>query len=77
MKPDNFGKVVNVSLHHIFDASELGYGQFSYIRIVNEIGRVHCSLLLGVVPKNFISVLRPELNPAVLSVKMACLLKKN
>ena len=26
MKPDNFGKVVNVSLHH-FSVSELGYGQ--------------------------------------------------
>ena len=79
MKPDHFGKVVNVSLHHFSDASELGYGQCSYIRIVNEIGKVHCSLLLGksrVVPTKFISIPRPELNAAVLSVKMACLLKK-
>ena len=79
MKPDNFGKVVNVSLHHFSDASGLGYGQCSYIRIVNEVGRVHCSLLLGksrVVPKKFISFPRLELNAAVLSVKMACLLKK-
>ena len=79
MKPDNFGKMVNVSLHHFSDASELGYGQCSYIRIVNEVGRVHCSLLLGksrVVPKKFISIPRLELNAAVLSVKMACLLKK-
>ena len=79
MKPDNFGKVVNVSLHHIFDASEFGYGQCSYIRIVNEIGRVYCRLLLGKsrdVPKKFISVPRLELNTAVLLVKRACLLKK-
>ena len=79
MKPDNFGKVVNVSLHHFSDASELGYGQCSYIRIVNEVGRVHCSLLLAksrVVPKKFISIPRLELNAAVLSIKMACLLKK-
>ena len=79
MKPDHFGKVVNVSLHHFSDASELGYGQCSYIRIVNEIGKVHCSLLLGksrVVPTKFISIPRPELNAAVLSVKKACLLKK-
>ena len=27
VKPDNFSKVVNVSLHHFSDASELGYGQ--------------------------------------------------
>ena len=79
MKPDDFSKVVNVSLHHFSDASELGYGQCSYIRIVNEIARVHCSLLLGksrVVPKKFISIPRLELKAAVLSDKMACLLKK-
>ena len=42
-------------------------------------GRAHCSLLLrksGVVPKKFISIPRMELNAAVLSVKMACPLKK-
>ena len=79
IKPDNFRKVVNVSLHHFSDASELGFGQCSYIRMVDEKDRVHCSLLLGksrVVPKQFISIPRLELNAAVLSVKMACLLKK-
>ena len=79
MKPDNFGKVVNVSHHHFSNTSELGYGQCSYIRMINETVRVHCSLLLGksrFVPKKFISMPRLELNAAVLSVKMACLLKK-
>ena len=78
MKPDHFGKVVNDSLHHFSDASELRYGRCSYIRIVSETGRVHCSLLLEksrVVPKKFISMPRLELNVTVLSVKMACLLK--
>ena len=48
--------------------------------MVNETGRVHCSLLLGksrVVPKKFISMPRLELNAVVLSVKIACLLKKD
>ena len=48
--------------------------------MVNETGRVHCSLLLGksrVVPKKFISVPRLKLNAGVLSVKIACLLKKD
>ena len=70
---------MNVDLHHFSDASELGYGQCSYIRMVNRTGAVHCSLLLGklrVVPKKFVSVPRLELNAAVLSVKMACLLKR-
>ena len=44
MRPEKFGKVVNVSLHHFSDASELGYGQYSYIRIANEISRVYCRL---------------------------------
>ena len=39
MKPDNFGKMVNVSLHQFSNASELGYGQWNYIRIANEIGK--------------------------------------
>ena len=79
IKPDNFGKVVNVSLHHFSNASELGFDQCSYIRMVDGKDRVHCSLLLGksrIVPKKFISIPRLELNAAVLSVKMACLLKK-
>ena len=79
MKPDNFGKLVNVSLHHFSDASEFGCGQCSYIRMVNEIGRVYCSLLQGKsrdVPEKFISIPRLELNAVVLSIKIACLLKK-
>ena len=79
MKPNYFGKVVNVSLHHFSDASELGYGQCSYIKMVNKTDRVCCILLLRksrVVPKKFISIPRLELNAAVLSPKMACLLKK-
>ena len=79
VKHDNFGNVVNVSLHHISDASELGYGRCSYIRMVNEMRRVYCSLQLGklrVVTKKLISMARLELNATVLSFKIACLLKK-
>ena len=71
--------MVNVSLLHFSDASELSHGQCSYIRMVNEMDRVHCSILLGksgVVPKKFRSVPRLELNAAVLSATMACLLGK-
>ena len=47
--------------------------------MVDEEGQIHCSMLLGksrVVPKKFVSIPRLELTAAVLSVKMACLLKK-
>ena len=79
MEPDKFGKLMNVSFHIFFNVLGLDYGQCSYIRMVSETGRVHCSLLLGksrIVPKKFISIPRLELNAAVLSVKMTCLLKK-
>ena len=79
IRPDDFWKISDISMHHFSDASEQGYGQCSYIRMVDEEGQIHCSLLLGksrVVPKKFVSIPRLELTAAVLSVKMACLLKK-
>ena len=78
-KPADFGEVSSVSLHHFSNASELGYGQCSYIRIVSKKDQIHCCLLLGkatVVPKKFVSIPRLELTAASLSVKVASLLKE-
>ena len=47
--------------------------------MVNDEGKIHCSLLVGksrVTPKKLSSTPRLELTAAVLSVKMACLIKK-
>ena len=74
-----FRKIVETSLQHFPDASEKGYGQCSYIQLINDEGEIHCSLLVGksrVTPKEFLSTPRLELTAAVLSVKMACLIKK-
>ena len=76
IKPRMFGKIVETSLHHFSDTSEKGYGQCSYRRLVNDEGKIHCSLLVGksrVTPKKFSSTPRLEL-AAVLSVKMTCLI---
>ena len=78
IKPHMFGKIVETSLHHFLDASEKGYDQCNYIRLVNDEGKIHCVLLVGksrVTPKNFLSTPRLELKAAVLSVKMACLIR--
>ena len=78
-KPCMFGKIIETRLHHFLDASEKGYGQCSYIRLVNDEGKIHCSLLVGksrVTPMTFLSTPRLELTAAVLSVKMACLIRK-
>ena len=79
IKPCMFGRIVETSLNHFSDASEKGYGQCSYIQLVNDEGTIHCSLLVGkskVTPKKFLSNPRLELTAAVLSVKMAWLIKK-
>ena len=47
--------------------------------MVDEEGRIHCSLLLGksrVVHKNFVAIPKLKLTAAVSSVKMASLMKK-
>ena len=79
VKPDGFRRISDISIHHFLDASEQGYGLCSYIRIVDEEKYIHCSLLLGkarVVPKKFVSIPQLELTAAVLSVKIASLVKK-
>ena len=77
-KPDNFGVLKRVELHHFSDASTTGYGQSSYLRLVNDNDEVFCSLVLGkarVTPLRQISIPRLELTAAVLSVRIADVLK--
>ena len=77
-KPKNFGPVKTVELHHFSDASFTGYDQSSYIRLVDEQGQVHCSLVLGkarVTPLRQVFIPRLELTAAVISVKMSSLLR--
>ena len=79
IKPRIFGKIIETSFHHFSDALEKWYGQCSYIRLVNDKGKIHCSLLVGksrVTTKKFLSNPRIELTAAVLSVKMTYLIRK-
>ena len=67
--PVGFGKVVSCSLHYFSDASERGYGQATYIRLVNKIRKIHCSLVMGkssVSPMKYTQKPRRELAAAVL-----------
>ena len=46
-KPVNFETVVDSTLHDFSDASKYGYGQVSYLQLVDSMGIIHCSLVIG------------------------------
>ena len=78
-KPCGFGNVQEFWIHHFSHASEEGYGQVSFIRMVSCVGAIHCNFITGkarVTPKKFVSIPRLELVAATLSVKMAKFLRK-
>ena len=77
-KPHNFGRVVTYELHHFSDASTCGYGQCSYLRMIDEHGKIHCSLVMSkarVAPRKILTIPRLELMAAVTSVKIGNILK--
>ena len=79
IKPGGFSKIVHISLHSFSDASELGYGESSYLRLVDEHGCIHCTLMMAkarVTPRKFVFIPRLELVAAVLAVKISTLIKK-
>ena len=69
-----FGALKVAELHHFSDASEIGYGQCSYLRVQDDEDRVNCSLVMSksrVAPLKTVTVPRLELQGATLSVKVA------
>ena len=79
IKPADFGRVVESSIHHFSDASEDGYGQTSYLKLANNQSVIHGVLLIGkarVSPLNYVFILRLELVAAAVSVKIVLLLRE-
>ena len=78
-RPTDFGKLKMAELHHFCDASQTGYGQCSYLRLMDEHNRVSCSLVMGksrVTPSKPITIPRLELTAAVTSVRVSNFLAK-
>ena len=72
-KPKNFGDLTDVQLHHFSDTSGGGYGAASYLRLVDNVGHVHCTLVIAksrVAPLKTITIPRMELTAATVSAKL-------
>ncbi|XP_053395836.1 uncharacterized protein LOC128555987 [Mercenaria mercenaria] len=79
-RPKDFGNIKNTQLHMFSDGSELGYGACAYLRMVDEDGRVMCSLVLGnsrLAPMKQISIPRLELSGAVVACRMYAMLSED
>ena len=77
-KPTEFHSIKSATLHHFSDASQSGYGQCSYIRLVDESNKINCSLMMGksrVVPLKPVTVPRLELTAACVSAKVGRMLE--
>ena len=73
VKPHGFGCVESAQLHHFADASNYGYGTTTYLRLLNNDGHVHCTLMAGksrVAPIKPVTIPRAELTAATVSVRM-------
>ena len=73
-KPGNLGEIKRVEMHHFSDASQKGYGQCSYARLIDEHNKIHCALVMGkarVTPLKPVTIPRLELTAAVVSVRVS------
>ena len=68
--PVDFGEIKIVELRNFSDASENGYGQCSYLRLIDHLDRIHCSLVMAksrVAPLKHVTIPRLELTAALVS----------
>jgi hypothetical protein len=73
VKSADIGGIRICQLHHFADASQLGYGVVSYIRLIDMNNHIHCALLMSkarVAPLKKVTIPRLELSAATLAVRM-------
>ena len=78
-KPDGFKEIKSVTLHHFSDTRMEGYGQCSYLRLIDTNSNVHSSLVMAksrVAPLKPVTIPSLELTAAVVSVMSSTFLRK-
>ena len=78
-KPANFGTIAYSQLHHFPDASEIGFGSVSYLRLVDINDRVHCTILQGksqLAPLKKFTISQLELSAATVSMRSGKAIKR-
>jgi hypothetical protein len=71
--------IVKKELHYFSDASDDGYGQCTYLRLIDVDGNVQTSLVIAksrVTPLKLMTIPRLELNAACVSVRIAEVLRR-
>ena len=71
--PCDFGNIVTAQMHHFCDASDIGYGTVTYLRLTSSSNRVHVTFLMGkarVAPLKQMTTPRMELTAAVVAVRI-------
>ncbi|XP_006819913.1 uncharacterized protein LOC102808185 [Saccoglossus kowalevskii] len=79
LKPTGFRVPMSSELHHFSDASDVGYGVVSYIRMVNLNADIHCALLSAkarVNPLKRVTIPRLELAASTVAVRTDKMLKR-
>ena len=74
-----FGKVIGCSLHYFSDSNQDGYGQVTYLRIIDVKSYIKSSLVMTkskVPPTTFVSIPTLELTAAALSIKVLTMLRR-
>ena len=72
-------KGVKLQLHHFCDASEVGYGTASYLRVEYADGFTECAFVIGKsrnAPIKTVSIPRLELQGALLAARMDSTIRK-
>ena len=78
-KPASFKTIVSCQVHRFSDASEVGYGAVTYLRMQNDQGEIHCSFVVGkarVAPVKTVTISRLKLAAATVAVRLGAVVKR-